>query len=326
MYDIPSNLLDISTIFSLRHNSTLHDRICEGASNDTIIIYTDSSGIANKIGAAAFNPTLNKANHQHLGSDAQYNVYAAEMTALDMAITMWQDQVKEHPKCYIFTDSQAAGTSISQPLRQSGQSIIHSTIKRIDNIMSKYTMQHPKLEIIWIPRHHEIAGNERVDSEAKHAATNPTLSQQFKHKPLKSSRIQYIKDTAKKQWQREWAENTKTGTHLQRITRRGKCGPKLYNEINNRRTATRIAQLRTGHCGLNKYLHRFGKRSSPYCECGYGKETVEHYLMECRNYKEQRKALRKNVGLGRMKLHEILGNAKIIKHTMEYTKATKRLE
>ena len=48
--------------------------------------------------------------------------------------------------------------------------------------------------------------------------------------------------------------------------------------------------------------------------------------MECRNYKEQRKVLRKNVGLGRMKLHEILGNAKIIKHTMEYIKATRRLE
>lgn len=178
------------------------------------------------------------------------------MTALDMAITMWQDQVKEHPKCYIFTDSRAAGRNINQPTAKA-----IGAINRIDNIMSKYTMQHPKLEIIWIPGHHEIAGNERVDSEVKHAATNPTLSQQFKHKPLKSSQIQYIKDTAKKQQQREWAENIKTGTHLQRITRRGKLGPKLYNEINNRRTDTQIAQLRTGHCGMNKYLHRFGKRA-----------------------------------------------------------------
>jgi ribonuclease HI len=259
----------------------LHNRICKGASNNTMIIYTDRSGIANKVGAATFNPTSNKASHQHLSSNAQYNVYAAEMTALDMAITTSQSQVKEHPKCYIFTDSQAAGTSISQPRRQSGQAIIHSTIDRIDSIMSKHTRQQPELEIIWIPGYHEIAGNKRVDSEAKHAATNFTLSQQFKQKPLKSSRVQYIKDAAKKQWQKEWAENTKTGTHFRRITRRGNYGPKLYNQINSRCTTTQIAQLRTGHCGLNKCLHRFGRRSSPYCKCGYGKETVEHYLMEC---------------------------------------------
>ena len=140
--------------------------------------------------------------------------------------------------------------------------------------------------------------------------------------------MQHIKDTAKKQWQKDWTENTKTGIHLRRISRSpgGKCGPKLYNDINNRGTVTRIAHLRTGPCGLNKYLHCFGKRSSPYCKCGYGKETVEHYLIECRNYKEQRKELRKNVGHRKMKLHEILGNAKIIKHTMEYIKATERLE
>jgi hypothetical protein len=138
--------------------------------------------------------------------------------------------------------------------------------------------------------------------------------------------VQYIKDAAKKQWQKEWAENTKTGTQLRRITRRGNYGPKLYNQIDNRRTTTPIAQVRIGHCGLNKYLHRFGRRSSPYCKCGYGKETVEHYLMECWNYKEQREVLRKNVGFGRMKSHEILGNVKIIKQTMEYSKATKRLE
>jgi ribonuclease HI len=118
-------------------------------------------------------PTTSKANHQHLSSNSQYNVYAAEMMALDIAITMWQDRVKEYPKCYFFTDSKAAGTSISQPQRQSGQSIIHSTINQFDNIMSRHTRQQLKLEIIWILGHHKIAGNEQVDGEAKYAAINP---------------------------------------------------------------------------------------------------------------------------------------------------------
>jgi len=41
-----------------------------------------------------------------------------------------------------------------------------------------------------------------------------------------------------------------------------KTGPSLYNEISDRHTATTIAQLRTGHCGLNLYLHRFGLAKS----------------------------------------------------------------
>src|SRR5436190_19044708 len=105
-----------------------------------------------------------------------------------------------------------------------------------------------------------------------------------------------------------------------------KTGPALYNEIANRNAAAKIAQLRTGHCGLNRYLHRFGIKNSPYCQCGYGKETVEHYLLECRNYREQRKKLRREVGTGKMRVETLLGEQMTIKHTLEYIKETGRLD
>ena len=105
-----------------------------------------------------------------------------------------------------------------------------------------------------------------------------------------------------------------------------KTGPKLYNTISNRNTVATITQLRTGHCGLNYYLHRFGKRYSPYCECGKGKETVEHYLLECRRYHEERIKLRKEIGKGRLTLGKLLGEPQAIKHMIEYVKATKRLQ
>ena len=144
--------------------------------------------------------------------------------------------------------------------------------------------------------HSEIQGNKRADAGAKKAAMDPTLTQLRRHQPLKSARIRYIKTAAKEQWQKIWTEGTKTAKALRYITkmkRKGnKMGPKLYNEIVNRNSAATIVQLRTGHCGLNHYLHRFGINGSPYCDCGYGKETVEHYLLECRNYKEPRKRLR----------------------------------
>jgi hypothetical protein len=37
-----------------------------------------------EIGAAAYNQTLNETAHQHLGRYSEYNVYSAELTALDL--------------------------------------------------------------------------------------------------------------------------------------------------------------------------------------------------------------------------------------------------
>ena len=104
-----------------------------------------------------------------------------------------------------------------------------------------------------------------------------------------------------------------------------KAGSKLYNTMRNRRTMTTLVRLRTSHCGLNHYLYRFNIKNISYCECGQGKETVEHYLLECRKYNEQRKKLRKEVGIGKMKI-AILGYPKIIKHMMKFVRATKGSE
>ena len=166
---------------------------------------------------------------------------------------MWNR--RQYQTCRIYIDSQGAIKAIDQPQRQLGQSIIKDILNSIDKITSEHT--HLQFEIIWIPGHAEIEGNELVDTEAKKAATDPTLSQAHNYKPLKSARTRYIKTAAKNQWQAVWNKNTQTATALRRITK-GKhamTGPALYNEIANRNGAAIIAQLRTGHCGLNRYLH-----------------------------------------------------------------------
>jgi hypothetical protein len=167
-----------------------------------------------------------------------------------------------------------------------------------------------------------------VDAGAKQVANDATISKPFHQGPLKSCRAQYIKSLAKTLWKKELTENIKTARQLRRIlvTDADKRGSKLYNTITNRHNSVNLAQLRTGHCALNVYLYRFGKKGSPTCECGCGKEIVEHYLLEYRKYREQRKTLRRNVGMGRMKTRFLLGNIKALKHTIEYITATGRLE
>ena len=84
--------------------------------------------------------------------------------------------------------------------------------------------------------------------------------------------------------------------------------------------------MRTGHCGLNHYLHHFGKRNSPYCECGVGKETVEHYLLECRRFKQQRRKMIKDIGKERLNIERLLDQPQMIKHMIDFTRSTKRFE
>jgi len=159
---------------------------------------------------------------------------------------------------------------------------------------------------MWIPGHSDIEGNEKADREAKKAALDPTLRWSYKYKPLKSGRTRHIKTAAKQQWHKEWHKpNTaKPLRHIMRTqNKRIKTGTGLYNEIPNRHTMSTISQLRTGHCELNLHRHRFGHVKSPYCKCGYGKENVEHYLLEFKNYKEQRKNLRHDIGAGRSRSH-----------------------
>jgi ribonuclease HI len=79
-------------------------------------IYTDGSGIENKIGAAAYTTATNEASHQHLGSEAQFNVYAAELTARHLAIKLLGNHV-EYRTCRIYIDSQAAIRAIDRPRR-----------------------------------------------------------------------------------------------------------------------------------------------------------------------------------------------------------------
>src|SRR5436190_20191305 len=74
---------------------------------------------------------------------------------------------KRYKRCMIFVDSQAAITAVGKPKRQSGQEAIKRALGNIELIK----LQEPEMEIqlVWIPRHEGIEGNERADQAAKQA-------------------------------------------------------------------------------------------------------------------------------------------------------------
>jgi hypothetical protein len=59
--------------------------------------------------------------------------------------------------------------------------------------------------------------------------------------------------------------------------------------------------------------------------CGQAKETVKHFLLICSKYKERDK-LRREVGAQGMGEEKLLGDAKKVKHTIQFIEDTGRFE
>jgi hypothetical protein len=143
---------------------------------------------------------------------------------------------------------------------------------------------------------------------------------------LKSVCKQQLKSDANELWSVYWAHQP--STHLQQIIQDSSMsnGPKLYLKFKGRESATRLAQLQMGHCGLQAYLHHFKKADDVHCKCGEGYETIEHYLLACSRYLEQRKLLHENTSTGQMRVKTLLSDMKLVNHTMDFVRSTGRFD
>ena len=69
-----------------------------------------------------------------------------------------------------------------------------------------------------------------------------------------------------------------------------------------------IYRLRLGHVGVNQYLYRFNMSNTENCSYCQESETIEHLLVACRKYQEQRRKLKE-----RLKKYKVMNiNVKIL--------------
>lgn len=83
----------------------------ECATNHSLSIYIDGSGIDGEIGSAAVCPLTGQTLSVHMGSDALSTVYAAELQDINIALQIAQEYADKHgerKKIDIYTDNQAA--------------------------------------------------------------------------------------------------------------------------------------------------------------------------------------------------------------------------
>jgi len=186
-----------------------------------------------------------------------------------------------------------------------------------------------------VPGHCGYERNERADEEAKKAAqglsSDAKLLPPFlrKHLPASISALrQNHKQSILKTWKRRWKNSPRYKLH--RAIDNTAPSKKYLTLLQglDRRQASLLTQLRTGHTSLNQHLFRIRKVESPVCpHCrGITVETVRHLLIDCPFYKRERHTLQLKLKRNATSVSFLLSKPAAIKHLLTFLQSTGRFK
>lgn len=245
-------------------------------------IYTDASRTENgRTGAAFYVPLFDVAVKKRTSDFL--SIYTAEMLAILMAL-QWIEEVKPRD-VVICSDSMSSLTSILSGNSTCRQDLLN----KIHQFVFLLTQQNLFVQFLWVPAHKGVEGNEKADYLAKEAIKADAVELEV---PLNNSELRtVIKENVNKLWQERW-DTDKKGRHLYQLQK--SVGPRWGGD-QTRREQVLISRLRIGHTALNSGLFTIGKHQTGTCLYCNEREGVEHVLLHCSQYNEEREKLRRTV-------------------------------
>ena len=263
------------------------------------VIYTDGSAVPNpgKIGlgvAITFNnKTLTISSPVGIGS-----ILTAELCAIKVALMKLKELIREKAildcrRTLVFSDCQSAIELVNGATSPSGDFQLISVIQDA----AKSVRQTMQLDILWVPAHVGVHGNELANSAAQRGAyavvgNSPIVGQP--PIPLSTS-TGLIRNALKERRQRRWLSTalSKQGCeHLTRIKPDISYSSSFF--VGSRADQIIMARLRLGSSALNASASRYTpnvSQESQECDCGHSSETVSHFLLGCPKYARARETM-----------------------------------
>ena len=239
---------------------------------NTFRIYTDGcKDIHKNTGCAVYIPETN--THLHYKLQPNSSIMSAELTAIQKAVN-WctrNTQTIAQRHVTILSDSLSSLKAMQNPKHQYTNNII----TQIQDALNKTDIP---FNLVWIPAHCGIKGNEEADKQAKIATLSATETALFKYTAKEHKKLTKAYTIA--QWQ-QYKDTNQQGSLHYLIQTNTTLKPKYTNP--NRLKEILISRIRMGRTLTNKTLHQMKKRDNATCNYCNQTDTLQHYLLECQS-------------------------------------------
>ncbi|XP_018028036.1 uncharacterized protein LOC108683246 [Hyalella azteca] len=249
-------------------------------------IYTDGSRSATgSVSAGLYLPSTNLATGWLL--NPVHTILGAELFAIlkAMQLAITDESLKDKP-ILILTDSRAALQILSSLSVCSYCSIIAQIhklmqIKGLDRVM-----------MCWVRGHSNIRGNEVADRIANLAHANDRSA---RSSLCFEEWLCLLKNKFLKYWSLWWSEEVQSsGKGTFRLGLGETVNYVDYGPL-PRSVECAVARLRLGHAGVKAHLARFNLVNSGICPTCNTEDTIEHFILHCSLYINQRREFRSNL-------------------------------
>jgi ribonuclease HI len=280
---------------------------------DRLVCYTDGSRLSeiesSGYGVFCENPQVEFS--APLGKWA--TVFQAEVLAIATCSDKLLEEGIQNKSIAICSDSQAAIQALTSVTTKS--SLVGECWASLDGLARKN-----EVELIWVPGHTGVPGNEEADQLAKQGSETPFMAPE----PAIGISPQQAK-TALDQWligRQHFAWWTTPGCRQAKILIEGPDPHMWQKLVMLKRSELRlIIGLLTGHCTLQRHLSIMGLVDNPTCPyCDKEAESALHFLARCEHFWAHRY---KHLGASEFRNEQALRECKL-KDILAFVKSTKR--
>jgi len=270
----------------------------EGASEDLgLPIFCDASFSADHFsgGVGVFVPALKWRRAWSLTSVP--SVFVAEMAAISQALLIGLETGAV--KFVVYSDSLSAIRALQGHIRS--LDFRHPSALEVGYRLYEALRGGVEVKVCWVRGHSGVLGNEEADALSRLPQMDAPWPQ-LEVAVVAADARPVVLSVVMAGWEDEWSNSPK-----------GRCLYSLHPSVKlpgsldrfRGREAALLSRLRTGHVRLNWWAFRLGLARSPRCACGAAEETVDHFLLECGRFQDERRQFLHSVGAAGS-LHDLL--------------------